>query len=81
MRRATCRDDHELAGERDTVHGMNAMPGTMAAVIAIVAIIGATVAVCLGHIDASAYSAIIGAGLGGGLGAGAHAAGVNQGTP
>lgn len=60
---------------------MTTTPGIVGAVIALAAIIGATVAVCLGHIDAAAYTGIVGAGLGGGLGAGAHAAGVNQGAP
>lgn len=57
---------------------MNGVYGSVGAIVAIVAIIGATVAVCLGHIDAGAYTGIVGAGLGGGIGAGAHAAGVNQ---
>lgn len=48
------------------------------AALAIVAIAGATVAVCLGHIDSSSYTGIVGVALGGGIGAGAHAAGVKQ---
>lgn len=51
------------------------------AIVSVIAIIGATVAVCLGHIDAGTFAGIVGAGLGGGIGAGAHAAGVKQGTP
>lgn len=46
--------------------------------VAALAIVGATIAVCLGSIDAGAYAALIGAALGGGVGAGAHAAGVTQ---
>lgn len=53
----------------------------MGGIIAVVAIIGATVAVCLGHIDTSTYSGIVGVGIGGGLGVGAHSSGVSQGTP
>lgn len=43
--------------------------------LAAFAIIGATVAVCLGHIDQQTYATIVGFGAGGGLGVGAHAAG------
>lgn len=53
-------------------------PALIGGVIAIVAIVGATVAVCLGHIDAGAYTGLVGVALGGGVGAGAHAAGVTQ---
>lgn len=55
--------------------------GLVGAGLAGVAIICATVAVCLGHIDSSAFTTIVGVGLGGGVGAGAHAAGVKQGAP
>lgn len=49
-----------------------------AALVAVIAIAGATVAVCLGHIDSSTYAAIV-AGFGGaGVGVGAHSAGVAQ---
>lgn len=51
------------------------------AIVTVVVVVGATVAVCLGHIDAGTFAGIVGAGLGGGIGAGAHAAGVKQGTP
>jgi hypothetical protein len=60
---------------------MTNLPGVLGAAIAIVAIIGATVAVCLGHIDGSAFTGIVAGVGGGGLGAGAHAAGVKQGAP
>lgn len=52
-------------------------------VVALVAIVGATVALCLGHIDGGTFAGIVG-GLGGaGAGAGAHAAGTraNQTSP
>lgn len=49
------------------------------AAVAIFAVAGATVAVCLGHIDSSTYSTIVGGALVGGIGVGAHAAGVQQG--
>lgn len=53
----------------------SALPLIFSGVVAVCAIAGATVAVCLGHIDASTYSAIV-AGFGGaGVGVGAHAAG------
>lgn len=49
------------------------------ATVSIVAIVGATVALCLGHIDGGAFAGIVG-GLGGvGAGVGAHAAGVRTG--
>lgn len=58
---------------------MISQPGVVGAAVAVVAIIAATVAVCLGAIDGGAYAAIV-AGFGGiGAGAGAHAAGVRQG--
>lgn len=43
------------------------------AAVALAAIIGATVAVSLGHIDSAAYTGLLGAfvGFGGGVGAGA----------
>lgn len=60
---------------------MEPAAGTIGASVAIVAILAATVAVCLHAIDGSAYAAIV-AGFGGaGFGAGAHAAGVKQGRP
>lgn len=60
---------------------MTNMTALTGGAIALAAIIGATVAVCLGHIDSSTYSAIVGGGLTGGIGVGAHAAGVKQGQP
>lgn len=55
-------------------------PALIGGATTLAAIIGATVAVCLGQIDAQAYSGIVGVALGGGIGVGAHAAGVRQGT-
>lgn len=48
--------------------------------LAIVGVIGATVAVCLGHIDAETYIALVGPVVGAGVGVGAHAAGVTTAT-
>lgn len=50
-------------------------PLLVSACVAIVAIAAATVAVSLGKIDASTYSAIVGAFGGAGVGGGLHAAG------
>lgn len=47
------------------------------ALIGFAAVVGATVAVCLGHIDTSTYIAVVGPLAGVGVGAGIHAAGVN----
>lgn len=53
-------------------------PGLIGGAVAALAIACSTIAVCLGAIDGSAYSAIV-AGFGGfGAGAGAHAAGAAQ---
>jgi hypothetical protein len=53
-------------------------PGLIGGAVAVIAILSATVAVCLHAIDGGAYAAIV-AGFGGGaLGAGAHAAGAKQ---
>lgn len=60
---------------------MTAQVGIIGAAVAIVAIVCATVAVCLGHIDGAGFTGIIGAFGGIGAGAGAHAAGVKQGQP
>jgi hypothetical protein len=60
---------------------MNNIGTAIGGAIALVAVIGATVAVCLGHITASDFQGIIGVALGAGVGLGAHAAGVKQGTP
>lgn len=48
--------------------------------VAALAIISATVAVSLGHIDTQTYSTLVGAALGGGITFGAHASGVSAGT-
>lgn len=56
-------------------------PGLIGGIVAIVAIVGATVAVCLGHIDGAGYLGLVAALAGAGVGAGAHASGVKQGTP
>lgn len=50
----------------------------MGAIVAVTAIIGATVAVCLGQIDGQAYSTLVGTVAGIGVGAGVHASGVAQ---
>lgn len=60
---------------------MTTTPGIVAGVVAIAAIVGATVAVCLGQIDGGTFAGIIGAFGGVAVGAGSHAAGVNQGQP
>lgn len=57
---------------------MTAVPAIIGGVIALAALVCATVAVCLGKIDAGAYTGLVGVVLGGGVGAGAHAAGVTQ---
>lgn len=60
---------------------MSTTPGIIGAAVAIVAIIGATVAVCLGQIDGGTFAGLVGVCAGGGIGAGAHAAGVKQAQP
>lgn len=50
-------------------------PLVVSGVVALVAIAGSTVAVCLGHIDASTFAAIVGGVTGASVGVGAHAAG------
>lgn len=55
-------------------------PTIMGFGVAVVAIISATVAVGLGHIDSQTYATIVGAALGGGLTFGAHASGVTSGA-
>jgi hypothetical protein len=53
-------------------------PGLVGATVAVVAIVSATLAVCLHAIDGATYGTIV-AGFGGfGAGAGAHAAGAAQ---
>ena len=56
-------------------------PALYVAAVAIAALVCATVAVCLGHLDSGAYAGIVGSVVGLALGAGAHAAGVKQGQP
>lgn len=63
------------------IGAMNNVTILAGAGIAGLAVVGATVAVCLGHIDSSTYSSIVGGALVGGIGVGAHAAGVKQGQP
>ena len=46
--------------------------------IGLAAVIGASVAVCLGHIDSATYIALVGPVAGVGVGAGVHAAGVGS---
>lgn len=60
---------------------MTTSPALIGAAVAVVAIVGATVAVCIGHIDAGTFAGLVGGASGAGLGVGAHAAGVRQGTP
>lgn len=50
-------------------------------VLALAGVIGATVAVCLGHIDQATYIALVGPILGVGVGAGVHANGVQTAAP
>ena len=49
-------------------------------VLALAGVVGATVAVCLGHIDSPTYIGLVGPVLGVGVGAGIHAQGVNTGS-
>lgn len=58
---------------------MPSSPTLYTAAIAIVAIVAATVAVCIHAIDAQSYTGIVGTALGAGIGIGAHASGVKQG--
>jgi hypothetical protein len=58
--------------------GVVSTPGLLGALVAVTAIVAATVAVCLHAIAGGEYVALV-AGFGGfGAGAGAHAAGVTQ---
>lgn len=56
---------------------MNVTPQLTALLVGLAGVIGATVAVCLGHIDAPTYIGVVGPVLGVGVGAGIHAAGVD----
>lgn len=49
-------------------------------VLALAGVTGATVAVCLGHIDQPTYIGLVGPVLGVGVGAGIHAQGVSTGS-
>lgn len=51
------------------------VPLIVGGVVALGTIAGATVAVCLGHIDAQTFAAIVAGAGGAGIGVGAHAAG------
>lgn len=55
-------------------------PQLTALLFGLAGIIGASVAVCLGHIDTSTYIAIVGPVLGVGVGAGVHASGTTTGA-
>ena len=59
---------------------MNVIPQLGSLVLAVVVAAGATVAVCLGKIDAPTYIAVVGTFGGAGLGAGIHAQGVTSAT-
>ena len=51
------------------------LPLVLGAIVSVVAIAAATVALCLGHLDAQTYATIVGVFGGVGVGVGAHAAG------
>lgn len=55
-------------------------PQLTALVIGLAAVVGASVAVSLGHIDSSTYIAVVAAFGGVGVGAGVHAAGTTTGV-
>ena len=59
---------------------MGVTPQITALAIGLAAIVGASVAVCLGHIDAPTYIGIVSAFGGVGVGAGVHAAGTTTGA-
>ena len=59
---------------------MNVTPQLTALALGVVALVGASVAVCLGHIDASTYIAIVASFGGVGVGAGVHQAGTVTGV-
>lgn len=60
---------------------MPTYPIIVGGIVAAIAIAGATVAVCLGHIDSATFVAVVGTFGGVVTGAGAHASGVTQGKP
>jgi hypothetical protein len=59
---------------------MQTTPQLTALAVGLVAIVGASVAVCLGHIDPSTYIAVVASFGGVGVGAGVHAAGTTSGA-
>jgi hypothetical protein len=59
---------------------MQAYTWIAALALGLAGITAATVAVCLGKIDAASFTAIVSGVLGVGLGAGAHAQGVTSGS-
>ena len=59
---------------------MTFSPQLGAFVLALAGVAGATVAVCLGHIDQPTYIGLVGPILGVGIGAGVHAQGVDSGS-
>lgn len=69
------------ADRRSRIGLVDAPAVLVSGAVALAAIAGATVAVCLGHIDAGTYSGLVGVALGGAVGVGSHAAGVNQSKP
>lgn len=59
---------------------MTFSPQLGAFMLALAGVAGATVAVCLGHIDQPTYIGLVGPILGVGIGAGVHAQGVDSGN-
>ena len=59
---------------------MTVTPQLTALALGAIALVGASVAVCLGHIDASTYIAIVASFGGVGVGAGVHQAGTVTGV-
>jgi len=57
---------------------MTNTPILLSAIVSLVAVVGATVALVLGHITASDYLALVGPIVGVSVGVGAHAAGVSS---
>lgn len=60
---------------------MTTTPGIIAGAVAIVAIVAATIGLCLGQLEGGEYVGIVGTFGGVATGAGLHAAGVKQGQP
>lgn len=63
---------------RSTIGRMQNTPIILGALVAIIAVTGATVALVLGHITAPDYLALVGPIVGVSVGVGAHAAGVSS---